>query len=157
MPVLLVSETGCINRNQVPVDVSDQPVFAHSKEIQLLYPETFGHDKYITLLGDLHMEHTILQMHGQLIKGSGLDTVLLHSKLSTEGTSALVDANDIKRARYCLQVSVVAVYEMLTEAREKSGSKLQVFEWLDEVAKTSEMCFYWKLILNFEIIALMFV
>ena len=32
------------------------------------------------------MEHSILLMHGQLIKGSGLDSILLHSKLLTEGT-----------------------------------------------------------------------
>lgn len=146
-----------LNQHQVPIDVSDQPVFAYSQEIQLRYPDIFGYDKYITLLGDLHTEHTILQMHGLLIKGSGLDTALLHCKLSTEGTSAIVDANDIKRARYCLQVTVIVIFEMLKVAHEKSGSTLQVFEWLEEESKTSEMCFYWKLILNFEILALMFV
>ena len=74
-----------INESQIPVDASDQPVYGLSKEVQLRYPSTFGHDKYISLLGDIHMEHSILLMHGELIKGSGLDSILLHSKLSTEG------------------------------------------------------------------------
>ena len=149
--------THFINRNQIPVDASDQPVYALSKEIQLRYPTTFGQDKYITLLGDLHMEHTILLMHGQLIKGSGLDSILLHSKLSTEGTSAIVDANDIKRSRYCLQVSIVVIFTLLKQAHANSGSNLPVFEWLDKISKTSQMCFYWEMILNFQIQVLMFV
>ena len=103
------------------------------------------------------MEHTLLLMHGQLIKGSGLDSILQHSKLSTEGTSAIVDANDIKRSRYCVQVSIVTIYNMLKDAHAKSGSSRPIFEWLDERAKTSQMCFYWKMILNFEIQYLMFV
>ena len=92
-----------INESQIPVDASDQPVYGLFKEVQLRYPSIFGHDKYISLLGDLHMEHSILLIHGQLIKGSGLDSILLHSKLSTEGTSAIVDANYIKSSVYrCL-------------------------------------------------------
>ena len=32
----------CLNPNQIPVDVSDQQVFAFSKEVQLRYPSVFG-------------------------------------------------------------------------------------------------------------------
>jgi len=146
-----------LNSKQVPIDTSDQPVFALSKEVQLRYPSTFGHDKYICLLGDLHLEHSLLLMHGSLIKGSGLDSILHFSKLSTEGTSAIVDANDIKRSRYCLQVSVVVIYKLLREAHVKSESSMSEFEWLDEISKTSEMCFYWKMIINFQIKLLVFI
>ena len=48
------------------------------------------------------MKHTRLLIYGNFIKGSGLDTLFLHSKLLTDGTSPVV--NDIKRSRYCLQV-----------------------------------------------------
>ena len=146
-----------LNSNQVPIDVSDQPVYALSKEVQIRYPETFGDERYITLLGDLHTEHTVLQMHGKLIKGSGLDSVLFHSDLSTQGTSAIVDVNDIKRARYCMQVSLTSIYGLLNKAYEESGSELQIFDWLEERAKSSEMCFYWKMILDYEILTLRFV
>ena len=51
------------------------------------------------------MKHTGLLVHDDFIKGSDLDTLSLHSKL--DGTSAVVDINDIKRSQYCLQVSMV--------------------------------------------------
>ena len=47
------------------------------------------------------MEHTDVMVHGDFMKGSGLDTLFVHSKLSTDKTSAVVDLNDIKRSRYC--------------------------------------------------------
>ena len=90
------------NPTQIPVDVSDQPVYALSKEVHLRYPSLSGRCQYVCLLGDLHIEHTNLLIHGELIKGSGLEVILEKNKLSTKGTSAVVDGNDIKRARYCL-------------------------------------------------------
>ena len=45
---------GFLNPNQIPVDVSDQPVFAFSKEVQLRYPSNFGSGLYLCMLGDLH-------------------------------------------------------------------------------------------------------
>ena len=53
------------------------------------------------------MEHTGFLVHGDFIKGSGLDILFLHSKLSTDGTSAVLDVNDIKPSQYCLQVFAV--------------------------------------------------
>ena len=47
---IIKEDTNFINPNQKPVDVSDQPVYALSVEVQLRYPETFGFDKYICLL-----------------------------------------------------------------------------------------------------------
>ena len=93
------------NKGQVPIDASHQPVYAISKEVQIRYPSEFEPEKYICALGDLHMKHTGLLVHDDFIKGSDLDTLSLHSKL--DGTSAVVDINDIKRSQYCLQVSMV--------------------------------------------------
>ena len=95
-----------INPTQIPVDVSDQPVYALSKEVQLRYPSLFGRCQYVCLLDDLHIEHTNLLIHGELIKGSGLEVILEKNNLSTKETFAVVDGNEIKRARYCLQVSL---------------------------------------------------
>ena len=46
------------NKGQVPIDASDQPVYAISKEVQIRYPSEFGPEKYICAVGDLHMRHT---------------------------------------------------------------------------------------------------
>ena len=63
------------------MDVSDQPVYALSKEVQLRYPSRFGRCQYVCLLGDLHIEHTNLLINGELIKGSGLEVILEHLQL----------------------------------------------------------------------------
>ena len=80
------------------------------------------------------MEHTGLLFRGNFIKGSGLDNLFLHSELSTDGNSDVMDVNDIKRSRYCLQFSVVTIYTLLKKAHVESASALSVLDWLDEAA-----------------------
>ena len=72
-----------LNENQIPIDVLDHPVYAYSKEVQQRCPTIFGHGKYLSLVGDLHIEQSILGLHGDLIKESGLDSVLVHTNLQT--------------------------------------------------------------------------
>ena len=47
------------NQDKVPVDVSYQPVFAISKEVQLRYP-LFSPGRYFCLFGDLHIEQSLI-------------------------------------------------------------------------------------------------
>ena len=49
---------------------------------------------------------------------------------------------------------MVFSYTLLKKAHVESGSTLSVLDWLGEAAKHSQMCFYWKLILNFEVLLL---
>ena len=109
------------------------------------------------MLGDLHIEHTNLLIHGELIKGSVLEDVLEKNNLSTKGTSAVIDANHIKRARYCLQVSLCVIYKLLKEAHIKSASSLSILDWVADASKNSEMCFYWKMIFEVQLGILIFV
>ena len=141
-----------LNENQIPMDV-----YAYSKEVHWRHPTIFGHGKYLCLLGDLHIEQSILGLHGDLIKGSGLDSVLAHTNLSTIGTSTIVDVNNIKRSRYCLQVAICVIYKLLKEAHADSQNNLSLFDWLEERSKISQMAYYWRLILNFQIQVLIFV
>ena len=60
------------------MDVSDQPVYIISKEVQICYPPELGTEKYICTLGDIPMEHTVLLGHDNFEKENGLDTLLLH-------------------------------------------------------------------------------
>ena len=143
------------NKGQVPIETSDQPVYAISKEVQLCYPSEFGPEKYICALGALHMGHTGLLVYSDFMKESGLE-IVLHLKLLTDGTSAAVDVNDIKDSRYCLQVSVVVIYTSLKKAHVENGNPLSVLDWIDEAAEHSQMCFYWKIILNFEVLLLIY-
>ena len=67
-----------------------------------------------------------------------------------------MDVNDIKRSRYRLQVSAVFIYTLLRKAHAETESALPVLDWLDEAAKYSQMCFYWKMILKFEVLLLIY-
>ena len=109
------------------------------------------------ILRDLHIEQSILGLHGDLIKGSGLDSALADTNLWTISTPTIVDANNIKRSRYCLQVAICVNYELLKEAHADSQSNLSLFDWLEERSKIRQMAYYWRLTLNFQIQVLIFV
>ena len=144
------------NKAEVPSAATDQLVYTISKELQICYPSELGLEKYICALRGLHMEHTGLLDIGAFIKESDPDTLFLYSKLSTDGPSAVVDVNDIKCSPYCLHVSVVVIHTLLKKAHVESGNALLVLDWLDEAAKHSQMCFYWKMILHFEVLLLIY-
>ena len=141
-----------LNENQIPIDVSDHPVYSYSKEVQWRNPTIFGHGKYLCLLRDLH-----ISLHGDLIKRSFLDSALAHTNLSTTDTSTIFDVNDIKRSRYCLQVGICVIYKLLKEAYADTQSNVSLFSWLEERSKIRQMACYWRLILNFQIQILIFV
>ena len=73
------------------------------------------------------------------------------------GLSTNADVNSIKRARCCIQVTLCALYKKLTEAVESDGATMSPFEWLSQQAKTSQSCFYWKLVMEYQIHLLVFV
>ena len=100
-----------LNPGQTPVDVYDQPVYALTKEIQWRYPKEFGNTLYFSLFGGLHIEKILLIIHGELVKGSGLNKVLSASNISMIGTEAMINVNHIKQARYSMQVLMCAIYK----------------------------------------------
>ena len=51
------------------------------------------------------------------------------------------DANHIKQARYCLQVSLCAIYVKLKEACSKSGSNASLFSGLMIIKRTVKCAF----------------
>ena len=67
---LNIKWTAVLNPGQAPIDVSDQPVYALTKELQFRHPEIFS--QYFPIFGKLHIEQFLLVILGQLIEGSGL-------------------------------------------------------------------------------------
>ena len=149
--------TNFLNPSETPVNTCDQPVYALTKTIQWMYPETLGSGKYLSILGGFHIEQSALVMHGEIIKGSGLEKSFSSNDISIIGTSAVVDVNNIKRTRYCLQVAACALFQKLKDAYVQSNSLLPILDWLEHRSKESEMCFYWKLILDFQVLVLVFI
>ena len=78
--ILNINSTQVLNPSQTPVDVSDCPVYALTKELQWHYPNKFGN--YFSLMGSLHIEQSLLII---LIEGPGLPEILEQHKFSTIG------------------------------------------------------------------------
>ena len=147
-----------INPDQIPIDTCDQPVFALTKEVQWRYPEKFSDDLYFSIMGGLHIEQEALNIHGEIISGSGLAEILKNNDLSTIGIySATLDINHIKPSWYCLQVTLCALYKKLKEVHANSHSQLPPLIWLDESPQKKEMVFYSEMIVELELTILIFV
>ena len=153
--ILNINSTKVLNPSQTPVDVSDCPVYALTKELQWRYPNKFGN--YFSLMGSLHIEQSLLITHGQLIEGTGLPEILEQHKFSTIGLSAAIDLRSIKRARYCVQMILCVLYMKLEDAVSECGSTLEPFDWLNQQTANNEMCFYWKMMMEFQMQILMLV
>ena len=52
-----------LNPGQTPVDISDQPAYALTKELQFDHPEMFS--QYFPIFKQLHIEQSLLVIHGQ--------------------------------------------------------------------------------------------
>ena len=122
--------TETLNPGQTPVDVSDQPVYALTKELQLRFPEIFSN--YFPLFGQLHIEQFLLVIHEQMVKGSGLLEILTENKSSMIGLSAVVNVNNIKRARYTLQITLCSNFNQLREAMPNNLTDLSPYDWLSQ-------------------------
>ena len=86
---LYMKWTVVLNPGQTPVDVSDQPVYALTKELQFRHPEMFS--QFFPIFGQLHIEQSLLVFHGQLIERSGLVQILTENKSFMIGLSVVVD------------------------------------------------------------------
>ena len=92
---LNINSTRPLNPTQTLLDVRDQLVYALTKELQYCYPYLL--EKYCPIIRDLHIEQSILSIHGQLSEGSGLVKILILHKFSAIGLSVITDASHIKK------------------------------------------------------------
>lgn len=59
-----------LNPEQMPVDTSDCPIYALTKEAICCFPDKFA--GYCAMFESLHIEQSLLVKHGQLVDCSGL-------------------------------------------------------------------------------------
>ena len=121
--------TKFINEEQTTVGCSDQPLYAWKKKLQWAYPSEFSTESYFAFMGGLHTEQQLLKINGQLIKGTGIDEIIDQAGLPIIGLkTALCDVNDIKKARYTVQVIAPCLYKNLMFAHAQSNSELDIHE-----------------------------
>ena len=84
---LIRNTTTYLNGPQPPILCGDQPVYAVIKTIQWNWPELYGEDRYVALLGPLHIEKAFLRVLGQLLENSGWVSVIDDSGIATAGSA----------------------------------------------------------------------
>ena len=72
-----------INDHQVPVVAFDRPLYALAKTIQRKFSD-YSVDKFVIMMGGLHIEIVMLKMIGDWLQDSGWNPVI-HTSGSTEG------------------------------------------------------------------------
>ena len=146
-----------LNPGQVIIDTSDQPVYALSRQLQKLYPDSFGPGKYLPMFGGLHIEKLLLEIHGQLIAGSGLSKFLDQSNLSITGAGNVFDTvPQITSARYLLQVCLCAEFKAMKLVFDNSESALNLQQWIGEKETESAMFHHWTKIFELQILIMLF-
>ena len=126
-----IQYTRYLNEGQgTAVGCSDQPLYAWKKKLQWAYPDGFSKDRYLAVMGGIHLELHLLKINGQLVTGSGLDGIMDTAKLSYIGLkTAFCDVNDIKKALYAVEVVVICLYKQLSLAHSESETHLDLDTW----------------------------
>ena len=99
---LVGKTTDFLIAGQIVVLVVDQPLYAIAKTIQWTFPEKFGEDIFVVLLGSLHIEMALWSTIGDMMQGAGWVEALVEAgvtKLEAAAT-ALLKSSYVMRTRY---------------------------------------------------------
>ena len=156
---LIKDVTEHLNPHQVPVMVVDQPLYDLAKKIQWTFPDIFGEEKFLVMLGGLHIEMVLWSTMGDLLRGSGWPEILKEAGLAkTEvAAAAFLTASNVMRTRYAHQVTLVVLGGLLKRAHECSGTQINIEEWVTECSQSSPTVRFWLLIHKYQQIIFMFI
>ena len=74
-----------VNPGQVPILTLDQPLYSLAKQIQWDWSDSFGENKFVLVLGGLHIEMAAFKTIGDWLEGSGWTTVLVNGNVTSSG------------------------------------------------------------------------
>jgi hypothetical protein len=155
--------TNFLNPAQTPVMAVDQPLFAIAKQIQWSWPEIYGENMFVIMFGGLHIEMVVLKVLGELLKGSGWTDVLAEAKVASEGTAnSFLTASSVTKTRQAHQITACSMHMLRCEAFEKyktqnENSDIVMHDWIKEMNKSRSLFQYWSMIIDLELLMLIFV
>ena len=117
------SLTDYLNPGQTPVQGMDQPIYAIGKQIQWKWKADLGEDKYVLMLGALHIEFVNEAVEGKLTDGSGFSYIISEAGVvltygRSEAVSSPAPDHHLKRTKYVHQVFLLAGSILKLEAFE---------------------------------------
>ena len=117
--------TEFLNPGQTPVLTMDQPLYAIGKQIQWKFPEVYGEDRYVMMLGPLNIEMAGLKVIGDLLEGSGWCSALAQADVANEGTSdSFIKASHVAKTRRAHQVTAASLFMLQERAFADETSNL---------------------------------
>ena len=151
-----------MNPGQIPVLTLDQPLYAISKLIQWNWPEVYGEETFVILLGGLYIEMAVLATLGDLLDGSGWTNVLTQPGIATAGTAdSFLKGAHVKRTRHAHQVTCSALSILINTAydvyRKETSAPLSFNDWCVEKAEVCPQFQYWYMVMHLECVYLIYV
>ena len=155
-----------LNAGQTPVLTFDQPLYALAKQIQWKWPEKYGEDKFVFMLGGLHIEMAALKTIGDWLQGSGWAQALVQADIATVGTAdSLHRATHVMRTRKAHQITHAALYILQHHAydhytltcAEKGELPVGFEAWHDERKRSCPQFQYWATAMALEVCTLIYV
>ena len=148
-----------LNPGQVPVLTVYQPLFAIAKIIQWELPESYGEDKFVVLLGGLHIEMATLAILGDFLYGSGWTNVLTQAGIATPGTAdSFLKGAHVIRTRHAHHVTSSALSIMLRTAYDTycldTSESLPFDDWCVKQVEASPQFHYWYMVMHLECLML---
>ena len=68
----------------------DQPLFTIAKQIQWEKADLYGDEKYVVMMGGLHVEMASLKMVGYWLDKSGWDSALVQADITSRGRGDVI-------------------------------------------------------------------
>ena len=137
----------------------DQPLVAILKSIQWQLPDIYGEDKYVVMMGGLHIEMALWSVCGDLLEASGWTAALADAGISSLGTAeSHLKVSYLAKTRLVYQITLAALYKLLCDAFEQLDGEANTFNtWQTEMAKSSPAIKFWYMIMELELAILAFV
>ena len=163
---VIKSAVNHLNPGQTPVITFDQPLYALAKQVQWNWPDEYGEDKYVVMLGGLHNEMVALKTLGDWLEGNGWVQALVQADIVSPGIAdSFLKATHVARTRRAHQVTAAALYILRHHAYDHyrmtySGDEQDLLEfqqWCIHREKTCPHFQYWTIVIELEICLLIFV
>ena len=125
-----------LNTGQIPA--MDQPPYAIGKAIQRKWPESYGQQSYVLMLGGLYTEMALWKCMGDLLLSSGWTDMLIVSDVTTFGVAeSFLTCSHDKRTRHAHELTVMVLNKLQEDAYEKKFSAMNRDEWRQSMCTTS--------------------
>ena len=154
-----------LNPGQTPIITMDQPLHTVAKEIQWSWPETHGEYHIIVMLGGPYVEMAALRTLSDLLDRSRWTGALVQTEVTTCGTAdSFLNASHVACTRRAHQVTNSSLYVLLQKAYTEYSNGLDegdelasLDDWCTERAPSCPQVHFWWMIMQLELVVLMYV